>query len=237
MEDQSITLKDTAIDMTTAIIGVGNIGSRIARNLVRGGERVVLAARNQSRADALASELGNLARSATVPNAVSQANTIVLAVYLDAITKLIADLSESLIGKVVIDPTNPVGLDGHGGLARTLPVGESSGSVVAHLLPPGTHYVKAFGTLEAESLSSGANRQPKRAVLFYATDDAIAGAIAEKLIHASGFDAVKVGGVASAGRIEAIGGDLQQLGLNGKLLNIDEARVAVGKMDSQGSAI
>ncbi|TMF41333.1 MAG: hypothetical protein E6I32_20615 [Chloroflexi bacterium] len=99
MEDQSTTLKDTAIDMTTAIIGVGNIGSRIARNLVRGGERVVLAARNQSRADALASELGNLARSATVPNAVSQANTIVLAVYLDAITKLIANLSESLIGK------------------------------------------------------------------------------------------------------------------------------------------
>jgi Trk K+ transport system NAD-binding subunit len=31
--------------MTTAIIGVGNEGSRVARNLVRGGERVVLAAR------------------------------------------------------------------------------------------------------------------------------------------------------------------------------------------------
>ena len=29
MEDQSTTLKDTAIDMTTAIIGVGNIGSRV----------------------------------------------------------------------------------------------------------------------------------------------------------------------------------------------------------------
>ncbi len=39
--------------MTTAIIGVGQIGSGLARDLVRGGERVVLAARDQSHADAL----------------------------------------------------------------------------------------------------------------------------------------------------------------------------------------
>jgi predicted dinucleotide-binding enzyme len=32
--------------MTTAIIGVGQIGSGLARDLVRGGERVVLAARD-----------------------------------------------------------------------------------------------------------------------------------------------------------------------------------------------
>jgi predicted dinucleotide-binding enzyme len=38
--------------MTTAIVGVGNIGSALARHLVAGGEPVVLAARDESRAQA-----------------------------------------------------------------------------------------------------------------------------------------------------------------------------------------
>ena len=113
------------------------------------------------------------------------------------------------------------------------PEGVSAASVITQLLPPGAHYVKAFGTLGAESLSSGANRQPKRAVLFYATDDAIAGVAVERLIHASGFEAVNIGGVVSAGRIELMQGDLHQFGgLNGKLLDIDEARVALDKTNS-----
>ena len=41
-------------------------------------------------------------------------------------------------------------------------------------------------------------------------------------IEAAGFDPVKVGGVANAGRIEVPGGDLQ-----GKVLAVDEARVEV----------
>jgi 8-hydroxy-5-deazaflavin:NADPH oxidoreductase len=57
--------------VTTAIIGIGNVGSRVARNLVQGGEPVVLAARDQSGADALAAELGALASSASVVDAVS----------------------------------------------------------------------------------------------------------------------------------------------------------------------
>jgi len=52
--------------MTTAIIGVGKIGSAIARHLTAGGEQVVLAARNESDAAALAGPLGSLASAAPV---------------------------------------------------------------------------------------------------------------------------------------------------------------------------
>ena len=41
--------------MTTAIIGVGNIGGALARHLVDGGEPVMLAAREESNAAAMAS--------------------------------------------------------------------------------------------------------------------------------------------------------------------------------------
>lgn len=101
--------------MTTAIIGLGNIGSRAARNLVQGGERVVLAARDQSAADSLAAELGPLATSASVADAVSAADAVLFAVWPDTGKELISQLSESLVGKVVIDPSNPIGPDGHGG--------------------------------------------------------------------------------------------------------------------------
>jgi predicted dinucleotide-binding enzyme len=112
-------------------------------------------------------------------------------------------------------------------MIRTLPEGESAGSVIASLLPASAHYVKAFGTLAADALATAANREPQSAVLFYATDDDTAATTIERLIHAAGFDPLKAGGVGDTARIEMPGGDLHQAGLNGALLNLDEARVAV----------
>ena len=212
--------------MTTAIIGVGNLGSALARHLVRGNEPVVLAAQDQSHAQQLAKELGSLATAAPVRDAISQADTVVFAVWLDALKQVVADDADVLNGKVVVDPTNPVSFDGNGNIVRTLPEHQSSGSVVAGLLPPRAHYVKAFGTLGAQSLASSANRTPRRAALFYATDDDQAATTAERLISAAGFDPVKAGGLQAAARIETPGGDLQEYGL-GRLVDADEARAAI----------
>jgi predicted dinucleotide-binding enzyme len=211
--------------MTTAIIGVGNIGSSVARHLVAGGESVVLTAKDESRAQKLAEELGPLARAASVEDAISGADTVLLAVWLDTMRELIPAYANLLTGKVVIDPSNPIGFDASGQMMRTLPEGESSGSVVAALLPAGTHYVKAFGSLGADALAASANRDP-RAVLFYATDDDAAEKTIGRLIRAAGFEPWKAGGVAAAGRIEAPGGDLHQYGFNGEVVDIDRARSA-----------
>jgi hypothetical protein len=214
--------------MTTAIIGVGQIGSALARDLVGGGERVVLAAQDPSHAQALATELGDRATAAPVRQAIADADVVVLAIWLDQGRALMPQIADLLEGKVVVDPSNPVGYDDKGQAHRTLPEGTSAGSVVAGLLPAGTHYVKAFGSLGAPSLASDANRSPRRAVLFYATDDEQAAAVIERLITAAGFDPVKAGGVKDAGRIEVPGGDLHQYGgLNGQLLDADLARAAV----------
>jgi predicted dinucleotide-binding enzyme len=216
--------------MATAVIGIGNIGKPLAQHLVGGGERVVLAARDESRAVALANDLGELASAAPVEDAIARADVVVFAVMFDAIKELIAEHADLLAGKVVVDPSNPVKLDDNGQLVRTLPDRQSAGSLIAGLLPDGAHYAKAFGTLAAESLDSGANRTPRHAVLFYATDDDQAAAAIERLITAAGFDPVKAGGVRDALRIETFG-DLHQFGgLNGRLLDLDEARAAVASV-------
>jgi 8-hydroxy-5-deazaflavin:NADPH oxidoreductase len=214
--------------VTTAIIGVGNIGGALARHLVHGGEPVILAARGEPDAAALAGQLGELASAAPVAEAIEAADVAVFAVWLDVLRQLLAEHAGRLGGKVVADPTNPIGFSANGEAFRTLPEGQSSGQLVAALLPAGAHYVKAFGSLSAGSLADAANRAPRRAVLFYATDDDQAAAAAERLITAAGFDPVKAGGVSNAARIEAPGGDLHQNGgLGGRLLDTDQARAAV----------
>jgi predicted dinucleotide-binding enzyme len=207
--------------LTTAIIGVGNLGSTVARHLVAGDEPVVLAAADEEHARALADELGPSASAASVEDAIAGADAVVLATWLDQTRELMPTRTGLFENKVVIDPSNPIGFE-NGQLIRTLPVGESSGSVVAGLLPASAHYVKAFGTLGAvEQLATSANRDP-RVVLYYATDDDAAEAIAQRLIRAAGFEPLKVGGVSEAGRIEGPDGELQ-----GRIFDLDEARAIV----------
>jgi 8-hydroxy-5-deazaflavin:NADPH oxidoreductase len=218
--------------MTTAIIGIGKIGGAVARHLSAGGESVVLAATDQSQVEALAGELGPLARAASVEDAIADGDAVVFAVWLDTMRELIPQHARLLEGKVVVDPSNPIGFDESGQPFRTLPEGQSAGSVVAALLPAGAHYVKAFGTLGADALAAGAHREPRRAVLFYATDDDTAAATIERLVRAAGFDPLKAGGVADAGRIEVPGGDLFQFGLNGQLADLDQARAVLGEVSA-----
>jgi predicted dinucleotide-binding enzyme len=214
--------------VSTAIIGTGNIGSALARHLVNGGEPVRLAASDEEGAAALAAELGPLASAATVAEAIGDSDAVVLAVWFDVLKQLVGDHAGLLDGKVVVDPSNPLGFGADGGLIRTLPEGQSQGSLVAAMLPAGAHYVKAFGTLGADSLASSANRAPRRAALFYATDDDRAAQVVERLITVAGFDPVRAGGVQDAGRLEVPGGDLAQGGgLGGQIVDADQARAAL----------
>ena len=213
--------------MTTAIIGAGNIGSTVARHLAGGDEMVVVAAKHGSHADALAEQLGTRARVASVEDAIAEADAVVFALWLDDMKDVIPAQAGLLEGKVIVDPSNPIGFDANGQVIRTLPADQSAGSIVASLLPTEAHYVKAFGTLSAEALAGNANRTPQRAVLFYATDDDTAAATVERLIRVAGFEPLKVGGVSAAVRIEMPGGDLHQYGLNGEVLDLEQARAAI----------
>lgn len=222
--------------MTTGIIGIGNLGATVARQLASGGEPMVLSATSQGKAKKLAAEIGGPA-SAALNNcdAVQRADNIVFALWLDPMREVIDEVADLLPGKVVVDPSNPVSVAADGTLTRTLPEGQSSGGVVASLLPKGTGFVKAFGSIAATLMGSNAHRAPKRAVLFYATDDAKAATEIERLIRVAGFDPVRVGGIEASARIE-VGGDLHPWGgLNGRLVDQDEAAYLVSAV-AQASA-
>jgi 8-hydroxy-5-deazaflavin:NADPH oxidoreductase len=212
--------------MKTAIIGVGNIGSALAKNLTAGGEAVIIANRDFAKAEKLAGELGGKAKAMTIADAINAADVVILAVYFDVMKELISAYHSALAGKIVVDPSNPIAPDGKGGFKKTIPANQSSGQHIAALLPEGAEFVKAFGTLSAQSLGAAANRQPERAVLFYATDYPEAGRIVTKLIIASGFSPVMVGGIDQSIRIEVFG-DLHESGKLGKFVSAKEAEALV----------
>jgi len=197
--------------MTTAIIGTGGIGSAIARRLTSGGETLRLSSADPASARRLAAQIGRAAIVA-VDNrdALLGADAVFLALRFTVLQSVIDEIADSLTDKLVVVPSNPVGLDAHGEVVRLLPKGQVSGEVVAGWLPAGARLAMAFGSMSADLLESSANRSPERAVLFYAADDDRGGEEVERLIRTAGFEPMKIGGTEQSGRLE-VGGDLHDL--------------------------
>jgi 8-hydroxy-5-deazaflavin:NADPH oxidoreductase len=216
----------TISDGTVAIIGVGNIGSTLAAEFAAGGQDFLLAGRDEQAAQKIAAGLDGRAEAVSVDEAVDRAGVLVVAVWLNDFEQFIAQYGERLASKVIIDPTNPVGPDGAGGYRKVIGQQESSGQILAGLLPSGAALVKAFGTLSAPSLAAAARREPDRAVLFYAADDDAAGDLAAGLIRAAGFDPVRVGGLDQSIRLEMFG-DLHEYGALGRVVTRTEALKAL----------
>jgi 8-hydroxy-5-deazaflavin:NADPH oxidoreductase len=197
--------------MTTAIIGTGGLGSVIARQLASGGETLRLSSADNESAQALAAQIRPAAVVAVNNHdALRGAEAVVLALRFTVLKSVIDQIADSLAGKIVIVPSNPLTTDAHGNVSRVLPEGQSSGEVVAGWLPAGARLAMAFGTMSADLFESAGNRSPEPAVLFYATDDDRAGDEVERLIRTAGFEPVKVGGIEQSSRLE-VGGDLHDL--------------------------
>ena len=166
--------------MKTAIIGLGILGSRVANNLVAGGESVILAARDPAKAQALAKKLGINAEAMSIEDAVKTADVLILGIWFETIKEFVAANRASLVGKTIVDPSNPIALDGKGGFKKIIPADQSSGQIISKLLPEGAELVKAFCSISVQSLEAAANRKPELAVLFYATDYPDAGGAVAK---------------------------------------------------------
>lgn len=212
--------------MKTAIIGLGNIGSRIAQNLAAGGESIIVAGRDLAKAKAFARTLKGEVDAMPIADAVRTADVVILGLWFDTIREFVVAHRASLAGKIIVDPSNPIAPDGKGGFKKIIPADQSSGELIARLLPEGAELVKAFGSLAAESLEAAAHRKGEPAALFYATDYPEAGRAVAKLITASGFAPVNVGSVDQSIRIEAFG-ELSEYGKIGRLVTRREAEAII----------
>jgi 8-hydroxy-5-deazaflavin:NADPH oxidoreductase len=208
------------------VIGLGNIGTVVATNLVKSNRSVIVADRKIEKATKLSQKLGNLAQPKEISAAIKEADVIILAIWFNAIKELFHIYAKELQGKIIVDPSNPIAPDEKGGFKKIIDKDNSSGQILSSLLPKNAKLAKAFGTLGVASLSKAAFQEPHRAVLFYAVDDRNISPVVEELIRDSGFESLYVGGLDQSVRIEVFG-DLHEFGSLGKTITRNEARLFV----------
>jgi predicted dinucleotide-binding enzyme len=204
-----------------AIIGLGKIGEAIASNLVKGNHPVVLASRDLEKATLLAAKLGNLAVAEETAVAIKGADVVIPAIYFDRLQEFLKTYSALLVGKIVIDVSNPIAPDGKGGFKKIIGEQESAGKILSGLMPKNAILVKAFGTLGVGSLKSAAFSEPERKLLFYASDSTNSNSQIEELITTSGFEPYHVGSLDQSIRMEVFG-DLHEFGGLGKAVTRKE---------------
>jgi len=206
-----------------AIIGLGNIGSAIATNLVKAHRSVIVADRKIEKANKLSEKLGILAHPKEILDAIKEADIVVLAIWFDGIKAFFKTYATELEGKIIVDPSNPIVPDEQERFKKIIGKDQSAGEILSSLLPKGAKLAKALGTLGVGSLSKAAFQQPYKAVLFYATDDTSINSDIEQLIVDIGFEPIRVGGLDQSIRIEAFG-DLHEFGALGKTVTSSEAK-------------
>ncbi|MEX3609808.1 NAD(P)-binding domain-containing protein [Rothia sp. LK2588] len=204
--------------MTTAVIGVGHIGTQVATRLAAGGEKVYVAASSLQSAEESAQRLGHGIEAGTVSDVIDRADQVIFAVMFPVIQTLLKEHASELVGKIVVDPSNNFRFD-DGKPVNANPEGESAGSQIQALVPEGASYVKAFGTMAAAQLGEERTADGEKVTLLFATDDDAAGEKIARLIETGGWDAVKVGGVDRAADIEVLGKLHPFGGLNDRLLS------------------
>lgn len=206
-----------------AVIGLGNIGTAVATNLVKGNRSIIVADKTFEKASELSKKLGNLAQPATIAAAAKEAEIIVLAIWFDGIKEFFKTYATELKRKIIVDPSNPIAPDEKGGFKKIIDKDQSSGQILSSLLPKGAKLAKALGTLGAASLANAAFQQPEKAVEFYATDDKSINTEIEELIRDNGFEPVRIGGLDKSIRIEVFG-DLHEFGALGKTVTLNEIK-------------
>lgn len=180
--------------MTTAIIGLGNMGSGLARRLAGNGN-LVLATRNEAAAATLAAEIG--AKSASIDAAIAAADTVVLALPYASALELAK--SGALNGKVVVDISNPVKPDFSG-----LAIGfDTSAAEEIQKAAPTARVVKAFNTIFA-SLFAATRDDTANVPVFLAGEDAAVAQV-ETLVQNAGFAVEKTGTLDAARLLEPVG--------------------------------
>lgn len=179
--------------MRVAIIGVGNVGSALARACKAAGHTVVLSSRNPDHAEKIADELG-VAAAGSNTEAVRDTDMVVLAVPSKAVASILDDIADLIVGEILVDPTNSTDPE----VIRNASASLSEAMV---LLAPGVRVVKAFNTVFASRL----NDPVVDGIAldgFYAGDDPAAKQAVAQLLAAMGFRPIDTGELLTARTLE-----------------------------------
>lgn len=199
--------------LTVGILGgTGDQGRGLAYRLARAGHRVVIGSRTPSRGQATAAQLETLA---SIPagvlsggdNQVACANDVVIvAVPWAGHAELLAEVRETLTGRIVVDCVNPLGFDRQG--AYPLPVPEGSAAQQAAALLPDSRVCAAFHHVSAVLLADLDVSRIDLDVLVLGDDREATDIVRALAGRIEGMRGIYAGRLRNAGQVEALTANL-----------------------------
>lgn len=180
--------------MRIAIIGAGNIGGSLGAKWAAAGHQIVFGARDpqSARARAALSAAGAGASVTSVAAALAGAEAVLLALPGAAAAAFAQEHGAALAGALVIDATNQFGQ----------PVMNAIAAIQA--AAPGATVVRAFNSLGWENFAEP-TIDGVQVDLLYCSPAGAAQAVAEGLIADVGLRPVRVGDLAQAPLVDAVG--------------------------------
>jgi 8-hydroxy-5-deazaflavin:NADPH oxidoreductase len=184
--------------MEIAIIGAGNVGAALGDRLMRKGHRIRYGVPNP--ADEKYAALKSSANSTvTTPAEAAKPAGVVLLATPWGVTKQAIEGLGSLVGKILVDCTNPVKADFSG-----LEVGHTtSGAEIVAGWAKGASVVKCFNQTGFNNMAEPAYGG-RPCLMFAAGDDADAVRTVASLARDVGFDAVELKGLHMARQLEQL---------------------------------
>jgi predicted dinucleotide-binding enzyme len=191
---------------TISIVGSGNMASAIGTRATKHGHTVELMSRNAAKAQALADQIGNGATIGTF-GARPAGDIVIVAVLHAGAVEVVEHYGDALVGKVLVDITNPFNADGSGLVSTP---DNSVSQQIAAAAPESAHVVKAFNTI-----FGGVIAEDKPVDVFFAGDSDEAKATLAAFLESLDMRPLDAGGLEMAHALEWAGILLVGLARNG----------------------
>ena len=186
----------TSPKLKIGTIGSGRVGSALGGAWIRAGHEVMFSSLDLEADKKLAASLGPNARAGTTREAVTFGSVLLVSVPYTALPAIGKELGDLLMGKFVIDTSNPiVARDGDMAVAAR----EKGAGIASQEFLPGTRIVRAFNAIGAARMGT-ASSNAERIGMPIAGDDADAIRIVSTLVREVGYEPVLVGTLAAMGK-------------------------------------
>jgi NADPH-dependent F420 reductase len=196
----SLLLAGPAFADRIAIIGTGDVAAALGPEFAAQGHTIVYGSRDPSRQEVLelVAKSGDDASVTTPRDAAKHADIVVLAVPGMMVEDITLGLG-NLAGKIIIDPTNPLGR-GDAGFTHMV---DTSNAEIIQAIAPDSHVVKAFNALSWETMIDPDSAGGPVSIPLAGNSDQAKQKVAA-LVAGMGLEAIDVGPVENAHWVEGM---------------------------------
>ncbi|MBC8137978.1 MAG: NAD(P)-binding domain-containing protein [Fibrella sp.] len=196
--------------MNIGIIGSGNIGGTLGTLWTSAGHSVLFSGRDQGKLSTLVNGIVGNARFGTAADAARFGDVILFAVPYTQTDAVLAEISASLTGKLIIDARNAYSASFS---VIEMPAGVTAASELVATLPGSARVVKAFNTQPTQVLKQQ-NHLPEeqRITIVIAGDGAEDKQIVAQLVTDAGFAPLDIGDLSTVA-LQEPGGPLYGIAL------------------------